>query len=222
MPAFYFVLGSAAQIGRSFFVVERIFVVKTLVLGYGARLGLAAVAGNEFRKAVEVDKLIGLAAQLIGDHRRARDNRADDADAHALALRGLKQAAEIAIAGKKDDMVDLVAHFHHVDGELDVDIALDLLAALRIDELLGGLRHHRVAIIIEPVDKRADRRVILILDEGGVIEGADQTAPLAGPAQQFPIINIETKGFCGSIKIGAVNKHRDLFVGIKKMFKAIA
>jgi hypothetical protein len=41
-----------------------------------------------------------------------------------------------------------------------------------VDEFLGRLGDDRIAIIIEPVDQRAERRAFLIFDDRGVVEGA--------------------------------------------------
>src|SRR5262245_47128934 len=54
----------------------------------------------------EVDEMIRLAAELVGDHRRLGRQRRDDAHFAALALYGLDQGAEVAVAGEEDEMID--------------------------------------------------------------------------------------------------------------------
>ncbi len=54
-------------------------------------------------------------------------------------------------------MVEILGHLHHVDGQLDIHVALDLAAAGGVGELLGRLGDHGVAVIVEPIDQRPDR-----------------------------------------------------------------
>jgi hypothetical protein len=73
-------------------------------------------------------------------------------------------------------VVDIGRKLERIDRELDIHVALDLAAAGRVDELLGRLRHDAVAVVVEPVDERADRRVFLVFDERRVVKGAHQMA----------------------------------------------
>jgi hypothetical protein len=77
---------------------------------------------------------------------------------------------------KMTRMVDRLGLLHRIDGKLDVHIALDLAAAERVGEFLGGLGDDLVAVVVEPVDQRADRGIFLVLDEGRVIIRAQQIA----------------------------------------------
>ena len=124
----------------------------------------------------DVDELVGLAAQFVGNHRRLRRHGGDDGDAHAAPLHRLDQRTEIAVAGKQHHVVDRAGELHGIDGKLDIHVAFDLAAAGLIDEFLGRLGHDRVAVIVEPIDQRPDRRIFLILDNRGVIERAQQIA----------------------------------------------
>jgi hypothetical protein len=47
---------------------------------------------------IEIDELVGLAAKLVGDHRRRSRQRGDDADPFALVLKRLDKRAEIAVS----------------------------------------------------------------------------------------------------------------------------
>jgi len=104
----------------------------------------------------EVDELVGLAAQLVGDHRRLDGDRRHHRDLDAAALQRLDEVAEIAVAGEQHDVVDARREFHRVDRQLDVHVALDLPTAGRIGELLRRLGDDREAIVVEPVDQRPD------------------------------------------------------------------
>ena len=84
--------------------------------------------------------------------------------AHAAALHRLDERAEVAVAREQHHVVDEGRELERVDRELDVHVALDLAPAGRVDELLGRLRHHPVAVVVEPVDQRPDRGVFLVLD----------------------------------------------------------
>ena len=75
-------------------------------------------------------------------------------------------------------MVDVLRHLEHVDRQLDIHVALDPAPTHRVGEFLGRLGYHRVAVVIEPIDERPDRRVFLVLDQSSIVERSDQ-APLA-------------------------------------------
>src|SRR5690606_27692147 len=136
------------------------FVRELLIVAIGTR---ARGPPDALFHIFQLDEEVGLAAQLVGDHRWLRFDRADDADAHALTLDRFDETAEIAITGEQDRMVDIFRKLHHVDGELDVHITLVFAPPGGIGELLGRLGDHGIAIVIEPVDEGADRRIFLIL-----------------------------------------------------------
>ncbi len=95
-------------------------------------------------------------------------------------------------------MVEILRHLHDVDGELDIHVALDLAPPGRVRVLLGRLCHHRVAVVVEPVDEGPDRRVFLVTEQGGVIKRPDQAALGAKEIKQTLVIDVETKGTrCG-------------------------
>jgi hypothetical protein len=106
-------------------------------------------------------------------------------------------------------VVDVGRELERIDGELDVHISLHLAAAGGIDELLGRLRHHPVAVVIEPVDQRADGRIFLIFYKRRVVKSPDQSAPTLKLFQESLVIDIEAEGLRGSVKVGAVNEKRN-------------
>src|SRR5262249_54003310 len=93
--------------------------------------------------------------------------------------------------------------------------ALDLAAAGGVGELLGRLGDHGVAVVVEPVDERPDRRGLLVLDQGGIGEGANQMALFGKELQKPLVVDVETGGGPGGIQVGAVNEQRDAFFWIK-------
>src|SRR6266568_4813923 len=115
----------------------------------------------------DVDELVGLAAQLIGDHRRLRRGGGDHTDAHPAALHRFDQRAEIPVAGEQHHVIDVTGKFHGIDGELDIHVAFDLAAAGLVDELFGRFSYDRVTVVVEPVDQWPNRGKFLILDNGG-------------------------------------------------------
>ncbi len=104
----------------------------------------------------DVDELVGLPAKFVSDHRRLRADGGDHRNPYAAPLHRLYQRPEVAVAREQDHVVDVRCELQGVDRELDVHVALDLAPAGRVDELLGRLRDHPVAVVIEPVDQRAD------------------------------------------------------------------
>src|SRR5262245_54504265 len=80
---------------------------------------LIGLAPDLIAQIYEIDELVGLAAQLVRHHRRARRERRDDTGALAFCLHRLDQRAEIAVAREQDDMIETVGELHHIDGKLD-------------------------------------------------------------------------------------------------------
>ncbi len=174
-----------------------------------AHRALGRIAADLVLQLDDVDELIGLAAQLVGDHRRLGRDRRHDNDAHAAPLHRLDQPAEVAVAGEQHHLVDVRRHLHGIDGKLDIHVAFDLASAGLVDELFGRLGDDGVAVIVEPIDQRPDRRIFLILDHRGVVERADQIAARLELAQQALVIDIEAERFGGGVKVGAVNEQGD-------------
>jgi hypothetical protein len=83
---------------------------------------------------------------------------------------------EHSIAGEQRDLIDMLSDFHRIDREFDVHVALQLAAAGGVDVFLGRLGYDGVAVVIQPIDQGADRREVLIFNDCGVIESAQQGA----------------------------------------------
>ena len=180
--------------------------------GSRARGGaLGRVAADLRLQLDDVEEDVGLAAQLVGDHWRLRRDGGDHGHAHAAPLHRLDQRAEVAVAREQHHVVDRAGDLHGIDGKLDVHVALDLAPAGLIDEFLGRLGHDAVAVVVEPVDQRPDRRIFLILDHGSVIEGPQEIAARVKLAQQPLVVDIEPERLGGGIEIGAVNEQCDFF-----------
>jgi hypothetical protein len=156
-----------------------------------------------------------LPAQVVGHHGRSRDQRRDDADFPAPGLHRLNQRAEITITGKENNVIEVVGQLHHVNRDLNVHVALDLPAAKGIGEFARRLGDNRETVIVQPVDERADGRILRVLHQRGVVDCPDQAAPLAEPAEQAAVIDIETYSLGGGVKIGTVDEKSNTFIGIE-------
>src|SRR6516165_9823231 len=98
----------------------------------------------------DVDELVGLATQLLSDHRRLRRDGGHDDHAHAAPLHRLDERTEVAVAGEQHHLVDVWRDLYGVDCELNIHVAFDLALSALIDEFFRRLGDHRVAIVIEP------------------------------------------------------------------------
>ena len=75
---------------------------------------------------------------------------------------------------------------------------------MRIDIFLGRLGHHREAVVMQPVDEGPDRGIFVILQQGCVIEGAQQLATAHEFLPQELVVDIEAEGFRCRIEVGAI------------------
>src|SRR5262249_36482340 len=72
------------------------------------------VAHDARREILELDEIICLPAQIVGDHRRRRADRRNDRYAYAFALHRLDEPPEVPVARKQDRVVDMRGHLEHV------------------------------------------------------------------------------------------------------------
>ena len=104
----------------------------------------------------EISENVGLASQLVRDHRRLTRNRRDHGHPDATALHRFDQRAKVSVAGEEHDVIDVVGKLHRVDCKLDVHIALDLPVAAGVDKFLGGFGNHGEAVVVEPIEQRTN------------------------------------------------------------------
>jgi SsrA-binding protein len=161
-----------------------------------------------------VDEEIRLPPQVVRDHRRRAGERRDHRHPLALALQGRHQGGEIPVAGKQHHVIVERRQFQGIDTQLDVHVAFHLAPPRGIGELLGRLGNHGEAIIVQPVDQRADGRIFLVLDQRGVIVGAQQIGAAIELGQQAPVVDIDADGLGRGVEIGAINEQNDLFPGV--------
>ncbi len=88
-------------------------------------------------------------------------------------------------------MIGMVGHGQHVDGDLDVHVAAEASSARGVGVFARGLGHQGEAVVVQPVHQRPDGRILLVVDDGGIVVGPDQHAPLAELVQQLFVIDVE-------------------------------
>ena len=71
---------------------------------------------------------------------------------------------------------------------------------------LRYLRHNRIAIIVEPIEQRPYRRVLLIFNDSGVVERANRRPPAPKLLEKAIVIDAEAKRLGGRREISTVNK----------------
>ena len=85
-----------------------------------------------------------------------------------------------------------------------------------VGEFLERLGDDRKAVIIEPVDQRAQGREFLILGHRRIIERAHQHALAREKFQQALVVDVEGKSLGRAIEIGAIDKEGELFLGVEQ------
>src|SRR5487761_507616 len=106
-------------------------------------------------------------------------------------------------------MVDVLRHFEHVDRQFDIHVALDPAPPHRVGEFLGRFGYHCIAVIVEPVHQWPDWRILLVLDQCGIIECSDQASLGAEQIKQSSIVDVECKAASGGIEVGTINEYRN-------------
>jgi hypothetical protein len=104
---------------------------------------------------------------------------------------------------------------HGIDGQFDVHVALDLPAPLAVGVFLRGLRHERKAVVVQPVDERPDRRILLVFEECRIVEGPQELAPAHELLPQQLVVDVEAKRLRRGIKVRAIDEQRKPFVAIE-------
>ena len=192
----------------------RLLVILVRVVGVG-RIG---VVGRIFpfpvdfpAQTVELDEIVGMPAQFIGDHGRLGQQRRDDADEFAASLQRRGQARKISVAGEEDDVVKMRSGFKDVNDELDFHVVFDF--ALASGEIFPWTPcDDVVSVIIEPVGQGSQGRGFLVGIDGGVITCSNQSASCGEVVEEFPVIDVEFQDSCGGVEIRAVNEEGGSFV----------
>ena len=112
-------------------------------------------------------------------------------------------------------MIDVLRHLEHVDRQLDIHVAFDAAPPHRVGEFLCRLGHHRIAIVIEPIDERSDRRIFLVFDQSSIVKCSDQPPLGAEQIQQSSVIDIECQTPRGGVEVGSINEKGESFFRIE-------
>ena len=130
-------------------------------------------------------------------------------------MQRLDQRAEIAVAGKEHDVIDMRRNFHRVDRQLDIHIAFDLAAPLAVGEFLGRFGHHGEAVVMQPIHERTDRAVFVVFQERRIIKGPQQLAASHELLPKKLVIDVEPQALAGRIEIRAIDEERDALITIE-------
>ncbi|MHC2533539.1 hypothetical protein ACVJMY_003108 [Bradyrhizobium diazoefficiens] len=172
---------------------------------------MAGSAPHFWFQFCQINEYVRLSAQVVGDHGWLSGECGDDRYADTAALQRFHQRTKIAIAREQHDLIDVLGELHRIYGEVDIHAALHLAAAGDgVDEFLRELGDDGVSVIVEPIDQGADRRILLILDEGRVVEGPQQRTSALEFAEQTPVVDVEAERLGGGMEIGAIDKECDL------------
>jgi len=84
----------------------------------------ARPAADDVSQVVEFDEIVGLAAQVVRDHRRLRPDGRDDRHPHTPALQAFGQWTEIPVAREYHDVIDMRGELHGIHRQFDVMLPL--------------------------------------------------------------------------------------------------
>src|SRR5207237_1147254 len=86
-------------------------------------------------------------------------------------------------------------------GEFDIHIAFDLAPPGGIDEFLGGLGDDRIAVIVQPIEQRANRGIFLVFDQSCIVEATNEIAATLIFFQHLSIIDVQAKTLGGPVSL---------------------
>ena len=81
--------------------------------------------------------------------------------------------------------------------------------------VFGRLRHHRVAVVVEPIHERADRGVLLILSQRRIVERPHELAFGSEESEEALVIDVEPERLGRRVKVGAIDEDRQALIRIK-------
>ncbi len=72
-------------------------------------------------------------------------------------------------------MIQSMRRFHNIDGDFGIHITLELTLSELIGKFFRRPGDDRVAITVQPVDNRPNRRIFRLIRECGIIDRANET-----------------------------------------------
>src|SRR5215813_10329300 len=108
---------------------------------------------------------------------------------------------------------------HSINSELDIHVAFDLAATVDVGELLGRLRHHRVAVVVEPIDQWTDRGILLVLHKRCIVERSYELTLRSEESEETLIVDVEAKPLGGCVQVCAIDENRHTLIWIKVHYR---
>src|SRR5262249_9885497 len=82
-------------------------------------------------------------------------------------------------------------------------------------ELLGRIRHHRVAVVVEPIDQWTDRGILLVLHKRCIVERSYELTLRSEESEETLIVDVEAKPLGGRVQVCAIDENRQTLIWIK-------
>jgi hypothetical protein len=76
-----------------------------------------------------------------------------------------------------------------------------------VDEFIRRLGDDGVAVVVQPVDERPCRGILLILEHCGEVKRPEQAISLVEFGKQAPVVDVKPQRLGGRVQIGAVDEH---------------
>jgi hypothetical protein len=109
-------------------------------------------------------------------------------------------------------MVEVVGARHDVDGDLDIHVSFDFLRAIGGNKRLRWFGDDRVAVVVEPINKRRQLARAVFLEDSRVVIGAVEIAMPLEERTGFGIVDVPSQRAARRVDIRAVDEERDTLV----------
>ncbi len=94
-------------------------------------------------------------------------------------------------------------------------IAPPALAPLGVRVFPRRLGHQAVAVVVQPIDQRPDRRIVLNLRRGRYSSRRDQHPALAELLKELAVVDVETQPLGRRVEVGPVDEERQAVRGVE-------
>src|SRR5262249_38956135 len=84
-----------------------------------------------------------------------------------------------------------------------------------VRELLGRLRHHRIAVVVEPIHQWTDRGKLLVLCDRRIVHRPDELTFGSEESEEALVVDIEAKPLGGRVQVCAIDENRQTLIWIK-------
>src|SRR5690606_24840729 len=90
-----------------------------------------------------------------------------------------------------------------------------------VGELLDRRGDEGEAVVVQPVDQRAQGGILLIVQHGGVVEGTQQACAAGEEVVEALVIDVEVQALGGRMEVGTVNEERDALLRVEMHAKIL-